>query len=295
MIGAAVLLICSTPLAATAKMQFPFPYKGFDSFPASFFGADIWGVENSTEMALVAKHQVSGWGWQQGCMQQCCSGACNCETSNPVGCPDVPPVGFSPATGHAETELPLHEQAVAFRKYLVSHTAAVTQGVFVYRQLTNAVWWWAKNYAAYTDPGRRGFFLTAPASGEYCWASGPVWDFRNASAREYYLDRVIGELTNNETDGPNMVFFDGGLGWLAGHLTLPGNCSNIKVNFTDEQRMEAIEGYLEVMNRGTAALNAKGMIPIFSNEAMFDPVKSKHRNFPCAETFIQCVSMHACP
>ena len=108
---AATLLLC--PLSATtAKIPFPFPYKGFESFPASFFGADIWGVENSTEMALVAKHQVSGWGWQQGCMQQCCSGACNCETSNPVGCPDVPPAGFSPATGHAETELPLHEQAV---------------------------------------------------------------------------------------------------------------------------------------------------------------------------------------
>jgi hypothetical protein len=37
----------------------PFPYKGFDSFPASFFGADIWGVENTSEMALVAKHQIA--------------------------------------------------------------------------------------------------------------------------------------------------------------------------------------------------------------------------------------------
>ena len=202
-----LLLLLAAPLRCTSKIQFPFPYRGFESFPASFFGADIWGVENGTEMALVAKHQLSGWGWQQGCMQQCCSGPkCNCETSNPVGCPDVPPAGFSPTTGHANTELPLHQQAGAFQRYLSAHAStAVTQGVFVYRQLTNAVWWWAKNYRAYTDPARRGFFLTAPATGDYCWAAGPVWDFRNESARKYYIDEVIGELTQNETDGPNMV------------------------------------------------------------------------------------------
>ena len=202
-----LLLLLAAPLRCTSKIPFPFPYRGFESFPASFFGADIWGVENGTEMALVAKHQLSGWGWQQGCMQQCCSGPkCNCETSNPVGCPDVPPAGFSPTTGHANTELPLHQQAVAFRRYLSAHAStAVTQGVFVYRQLTNAVWWWAKNDRAYTDPARRGYFLTAPATGEYCWAAGPVWDFRNESARQYYIDEVIGELTQNETDGPNMV------------------------------------------------------------------------------------------
>jgi len=67
---------------------------------------------------------------------------------------------------------------------------------------------------------------------------------------------------------------------LAGHLTLPGNCSTIAVNYTDAERMEAIEGYLMVMNQAAAALNANDMVPIFSIEAMFDPVKSKKRNFP---------------
>ena len=41
-------------------------------------------------------------------------------------------------------------------------------------------------------------------------ASGPIWDFRNASARKYYVDQVIGEVTSNETAALNMVFFDGG-------------------------------------------------------------------------------------
>ena len=43
----------------------------------------------------------------------------------------------------------------------------------------------------------------------YCWASGPIWDFRNARARNYYVDQVIGEV-GNESAAINMVFFDGG-------------------------------------------------------------------------------------
>jgi hypothetical protein len=31
--------------------------------------------------------------------------------------------------------------------------------------------------------------------GEYCWSSGPIWDFRNASGLKYYVDEVIGEIT----------------------------------------------------------------------------------------------------
>jgi len=111
----------------------PFPYKGYEKFPSSFVGADIWGIENETEMALVAKHQISGWGWQQGCMQQCCSGACNCESSNPQGCPTHPPEGYSPATGHANEEGALYNQSRAFKQVIKLHEhSAVVQvcGIF---------------------------------------------------------------------------------------------------------------------------------------------------------------------
>ena len=55
----------SRSVCVTAKIAIPFKYKGYESFPASFFGADIWGVENTSEMALVAK---------VGCMRMsCCS------------------------------------------------------------------------------------------------------------------------------------------------------------------------------------------------------------------------------
>jgi hypothetical protein len=172
-----LLLLLLGAATAGAKIPMPFEYKGFDAFPASFFGADIWGVENDTEMALVAKHQISGWGWQQGCMQQCCSGACNCESSNPQGCPTKPPEGYSPATGHADEEGALYNQSRAFKRYLDAHPAPAsqTQGIFVYRQLSTPCWWWTKIYEAYTDPSKRGFFFTSESSGEYCWSSGPIW------------------------------------------------------------------------------------------------------------------------
>ena len=136
LVGAAAALAALHWQLAGAKMPMPFPYKGYEAFPASFFGADIWGVESAEEMRLVAKHQVAGWGWQQGCMQQCCSGECNCESSNPVGCPTKPPPGYSPATGHANEEGALYNQSQAFERYLEANPgSSATQGIFVYRQL----------------------------------------------------------------------------------------------------------------------------------------------------------------
>jgi hypothetical protein len=214
------LLAAAAVLAGTAvapaKIPQPFPYKGYDRFPASFFGADIWGDENQTQMALVAKHQLAGWGWQQGCMQQCCGGpSCNCESSNPQGCPTHPPAGFSPKTGHANEEGALYNQSRAFKRYLDAHPQSQTQGIFVYRQLSTPCWWWRKIYEAYNNPALRGMFFTSARTGEYCWQSGPIWDFRNATARSYYVKHIIGEITAERDSGLTHVFFDGGLGLLA--------------------------------------------------------------------------------
>ena len=41
------------------------PYRGFDRFPAHFFGANSSGTESAAETRLIAKHQFAGWGWQQ--------------------------------------------------------------------------------------------------------------------------------------------------------------------------------------------------------------------------------------
>jgi len=293
--------LINTPTVKTdERMPMPFPYAGYDAFPASFFGADIWGVENATEMALVAKHQISGWGWQQGCMQSCCSGACNCESSNPVGCPKTPPPGFSPATGHADEEAQLYNQSRAFAKYCKAQAPKVaTHGIFVYRQLSTPCWWWQKIFDAFTDTAMRGMFFSSAATGEYCWSSGPIWDFRNATAREYYVQQVIGEVTAEPDSGLNFVFFDGGLGMLAanphpspsGHVGGGGNCSlsynntfpnpgGKDLNFTDAQRMVSVRACLRTLVLVAEALNAAGIVPIFSMDVPFDADVAASRGFP---------------
>ena len=189
-----------------AKMPMPFPYQGFDSFPASFFGADIWGVENQTEMALVAKHQVAGWGWQQGCMQECCGDGCNCESSNPQGCPSSPPAGYSPSTGHADEEAALYNQSRTFKQYLAAHPASRTQGVFVYRQLSTPCWWWSEIYEAYTNPETRGYFFTSERNGEFCWSVSAAAPFASSFAASEKRGCTVGtDLGLQERKRPTVL------------------------------------------------------------------------------------------
>jgi len=76
-------------------------------------------------------------------------------------------------------------------------------------------------------------FFTSESTGEYCWSSGPIWDFRNETARKYYVETIIGEVTSEPDSGLSLVFFDGGLGMLSenphpspsGLVGGSGNCS----------------------------------------------------------------------
>ena len=59
--------------AAPRAVEIPWEYKGFQSFPACWFGANPTGspapgtdAEPNTTMAIMARHQLVGWGWQQG-------------------------------------------------------------------------------------------------------------------------------------------------------------------------------------------------------------------------------------
>ena len=186
MLAVAALLQASPAVPASVsapprRMRQPFAYHGFSAFPASFFGANPFGVENRTQMALVARHQLSGWGWQAGCSAEC---GAHCDHKG--GCPELPPPGYGPLTGHADEEVASYDQAKAFRSFVASSPASSrTQGVFVYRQMCDAVWWYKSFFGALMDPQTRGFFLTSDRTGELCWQSGGFFDFRNASAIDW--------------------------------------------------------------------------------------------------------------
>ena len=122
-------------------------------------------------------------------------------------------------------------------------------------------------------------------------------DFRNESARQYYLDEIIGEITAEADSGLSLVFFDGGLGMLAenphpspsGLVGGSGNCSisynashtgGKDLNFTDVDRMESIRAGLTLLVEAAKKLNEANLIPIYSMAVPFDPIVAAHRGYP---------------
>ena len=122
-------------------------------------------------------------------------------------------------------------------------------------------------------------------------------DFCNESARQYYLDEIIGEITAESDSGLSLVFFDGGLGMLAenphpspsglvggsGNCSISYNASNTggkDLNFTDAERMESVRASLTLLVEAAEKLNAANLIPIYSLAVPFDPVVAAHRGYP---------------
>jgi hypothetical protein len=205
------------------------------------------------------------------------------------GCPTLPPPEYTPATGHENKEAASYVQARAFQAYVHAHPASSnTDGVFVYRQMCNAVWWYRTFYDALMDPQLRGYFLTSSRTGELCWQSGGFLNFANASAIDWYVDTVVGELLT-ESDAVSCVFFDGAEGCLAaaphpspsGPIGTKGNCTAGRdFNFTDADRVASFKGSIALMRRVALKLNANKQIPIFSLEAPFDRTIAVKRGFP---------------
>eukprot|EP00039_Didymoeca_costata_P006567 m.91396 g.91396 ORF g.91396 m.91396 type:complete len:414 (-) comp13301_c0_seq7:2565-3806(-) len=267
------LQLCFIAFAAS-KIPFPWEYKGWTEFPASFFGADPSGLENVTQLAFVSRHQVAGWGWQQGCEAECGSGCAR-------GCPQLP----NPAASAME-EQASYKQASALKQYLKDH-GGTNQATFVYRQISQSIWWYQENLKAFKNPQNRGFFFRSDIDDSFCWSYGPLWDFRNESAMNYFVDVVIGELTMREHDAVDLVFFDGGVGFLgaAPHPSPSGpignsNCTRKDHNYTDAERTASVLSYIETMRRAAIKLNDAGMIPVYSIELPFDATIAKNRGFP---------------
>jgi hypothetical protein len=43
-----------------------FSYDGFSRFPTFFFGASATGLQNQTQLELMSRFSLVGWGWEQG-------------------------------------------------------------------------------------------------------------------------------------------------------------------------------------------------------------------------------------
>eukprot|EP01052_Picozoa_sp_SAG31_P032980 SAG31_NODE_3673_length_3999_cov_2.498974_1_plen_181_part_00 len=128
----------STPLPKYTGPQPPWQYNGWASFPSFFFGANQTGPEPPAELALIAKHQFAGWGWQQDV--------------------DVTPASDD---GHFYSEETASAQAATRLASYVEFSGAAkkTQGIFVYRHSQMALSWYTIQRAAYNNSANSDFWM----------------------------------------------------------------------------------------------------------------------------------------
>lgn len=189
---------------------FPWRYNGFDHFPAMYFGANETGMENSEELSLISKHQLSGWGWQ---VEQCGDGTAGSGADGWCFGKHQNLDAKCFATGTRCDNLTFDESVASFNdaKQLQQHLkdhGGHTDGVFVYRQANIANWW-------YEIAGRTAFdehpeYFHAADDGRLCWRDGPFWNFAESTgqATEYWLNTTISELCAQAAAGAiSAVFF----------------------------------------------------------------------------------------
>ena len=122
------------PLPKYAGPKPPWPYKGYEKFPAVWFGQNRSGLDSAEQMDLEAKHQIVGWGWQQNFhtvakyTDNATTGTgrpCNRTTCLPNG------TIYQQETSLAQ----MASRFAAFREFSPPNPAHQTQGVFVYRHM----------------------------------------------------------------------------------------------------------------------------------------------------------------
>ncbi len=250
LVAASSLLVITSASVTLPKYTGPTPpwkYRGYEAFPAHFFGANQSGPPSAAELALIAKHQFAGWGWQAG--------------DNITSALD---------DGHFYSEeTTLAQIATRFASYVeFSSAPKVTQGVFVYRHSEMALSWFTLQRAAYNNSANDDFWMKDD-NGEICWnrtagRSGPAWNFSNPRAADFFVDEVVGELTREASI--NSVFFDETDSAYCG-----GNpCRGRK--FSPSELAAMYQDKIAVLRRVAIKLNKAGIWPIFSTfNVLTDP------------------------
>ena len=262
----------SPPLPQYAGPKPPWPYRGFDKFPAVWFGQNRSGLDNASQMDLEAKHQIAGWGWQQGFATVAKYTAPNTTgTGMPCNRTTCLPNGtiYQQETSLAQ----MASRFAAFREFSPPNPAHQVQATFVYRHMEVAEYYWSIAAAAFHNPQNAEMFLH-DEQGRICWKSndmtGPFWNFSNAKANDWFVDQIGAELTR-ESD-INAVFFDE-TDWLYCGPVF-NNCSHSVI--TPDQ----YHGKIEMMRRLAVKLNAAGIWPIYSTFNGFADTPYRDCPFP---------------
>ncbi|KAK3236415.1 hypothetical protein CYMTET_53445 [Cymbomonas tetramitiformis] len=274
-LGICITLTYLVVAASTAELPV-WHYHGYNAFPANFFGANESGLESKGQLAFVARHQLSGWGWQVDQQHHWKGGAS--EPPCHGGC------GFPVNYSFDESER-LFANAQRLTDFL-EHEGGATQGIFAYRQATQANWWFKVDGRDATSAHPEHFYKAT--DGKLCWQDGPLRDFRVPGAMEYYLSTTIEELCNQAATGDlTAVFFDGvdagGVRQARVNQSFYGgsNCSWGDYDMhTLEARTAMWAAYRDTFTRAAVRLNECGLWPIYSMGSAMDTQISTARGYP---------------
>lgn len=140
---------------------------------------------------------------------------------------------------HEEADLSQSAAAVKKLKPSVTTTVYAASG-------SNLYGFYDWQAAAMADPSLQGFFLTSIKAGRLggCQFSSKEWDWRNASARDYFVDKIVGPWVKN--DAVDAIFIDEGDAVM---------CRN-QTGLPTEEMFKWANGSFEVYRRSAASLAA---------------------------------------
>lgn len=223
----------------------PWPITdGFDRLPTMWFGANVSGLDAPDTLALVSRHRLGVYGWQQG------TGS------------------LAPGANLGAGDAFQAAAATHLSDFLAAQPGARTL-VGVYRQVMIAQQLFAGAHAAARSAADDGYWLRNASAGDVCvfgmpWGTqDPVWNFSVAAAADFWVEEVVGALAAEAAAaGVRAVFFDDSDYNFCGFWSTPqGNCAALPP--ASLARLHADNN--AVLGRTARALNAAGVIPLFSS------------------------------
>ena len=233
------------PLPPTAKTSNDKPMKHDDArvpwglepwgrFPSFWFGENADAMDNATELALVGKFALAVYGWQHA-----------------LG---VAPKGrqegqkLSAQCAALKATPGSRARCAVYRQGWLGMSNYDEQRAVIDTKASATAGWWLTDDAGAPD-GHSGTPGGVPVSSVF-------WNFANASAAEYYQQKVVRPLAQD----PHIdaVFFD----------DMPGACCNAEHNlpshYTKQEALAICDATLANFRAVAQILNAGNKLPIFS-------------------------------
>jgi hypothetical protein len=226
----------------TTASTLPFNYTGYIRFPSFYFGASP-GPQSSTELDLVRRFALTGWGWQQ---------------------------SYQSNNGH-HGELAGSSAASSLRAIAPIGSTNSPDFAFVYRQ-SESIFTYYDLMANVTINSTLLFAaeLHDPISGKLCGGGG-LLSFSNSTFVDYWSNIVGEEIATAETY-VNAVFLDGFDKLYAGNTLSSQGCPSFNSTLTATALLDKVTATASL----TRVLNNAGKVVIIST---YNFIKSAANGF----------------